>query len=131
MSQIEADAQKFATLLVALTPLIRSGVPNEVIHDDNGYGIKLSGFYKDGTVTVRPVRNDSEQSYVVAGRYEDLEEIYPGTNVCEALIRLNASRFRYWNNVKPEFNTIDPNWLPLLKGLGLVREKVTVENVLA
>ena len=131
MSQIEADAQKFATLLVALTPLIRSGVPNEVIHDDNGYGIKLSGFYKDGTVTVR-AQEDGEQTYVVAGRYDDnLLEIYPGDNVCEALIRLNAERFRYWNDVKPEFNTIDPNWLPLLKGLGLVREKVTVENVLA
>ena len=129
MSQIEADAQKFATLLVALTPLIRSGVPNEVIHDDNGYGIKLSGFYKDGSVTVRP--GEGTMVAKVTGRYEDLEEIYQGENVCEALIRLNASRFRYWNDIKPEFNTIDPNWLPLLKGLGLVREKVTVENVLA
>lgn len=132
MSQIEADAQKFAALLVALTPLIRSGVPNEVIHDDYGYGIKLSGFYKDGTVNVRPVDGQAGNPIaVVRGRYEHLLDIYQGENVSEALIRLNASRFRYWNDVKPEFNTIDPNWLPLLKGLGLVREKVTVENVLA
>ena len=126
MSQIEADAQQFASLLVALTPLIRSGVENEVIHDDTGYGIKLSGFYKDGTVTVRA--GDGQPGHPIAtvrGRYEDLDEIYEGSNICEALIRLNAERFRYWNSVKPEFNTIDGAWLPLLKGLGLVKEQVS------
>lgn len=131
MNQIEADAQKFATLLVALTPLIRSGISSEVIHDDAGYGIKLAGFYKDGSVTVR-VQGDGEQTYVVAGRYDsNLLEIYPGDDACEALIRLNAERFLYWSDVKPEFNTIDASWRPLLKNLGLVRDKVTIEEVIS
>lgn len=126
MSQIGEDAQRFAAILAALTPIILAGVENEVIYDDKGFGIKFSGFYKDGTVTVR-AGNDEPGNPIatVHGRYEDLLELYQGEDLCKNMIRLNAERFKYWNEVKPEFKEIDASWLPLLKEAGLVREVVT------
>lgn len=121
---IQNQANLFTPILVALAPILLK-VPNEVIHDENGFGLKLGGFYKDGNVTIR-AKDDGELTYVVSGRYDDnLLEIYPGEDVCDALVRLNADRFRYWNSVKPEFNTIDPNWLPLLKEAGLIKEQIS------
>lgn len=123
MTQIETDAQLFLPVLDAITPLIRAGIYNEVIYDDKGYGIKLGGFYKDGTVTVRPRR--FEASVVVEGRYDTLGEFFNPDELCSELINLNAERFRYWNSVKPEFDKIDPSWLPLLIQQGLVKKVET------
>lgn len=128
MSQIEEDARKFLPILVALTPLLLK-VDNQVIHDERGYGIKLDGFYKDGAITVRPGLSDGIMGTPIAtvdGRYEELLEIYKGENLFEEIVRLQASRFRYWSEVKPDdFKTIDNRWLPFLEEAGLVEKVVT------
>lgn len=117
------QATEFLPILTALTPLL-SRVENQVVHDERGYGLKLSGFYKDGSITVRPGRGYGMISdapvATVDGRYEELLEIYDGGDIFKSIAQLNARRFTYWNSVKPEFDKIDSQWLPILIEAGLV-----------
>jgi len=128
MSQIEQDAEKFAKILVALAPILLH-VPNEVSYDgQQGYALKLGGFYKDGQIVIRSVLGGGTMGqglYTITGRYEQLSEIYPGEDLLDEVIKLNADRFRYWSEVKPEFKDIDPSWLPILLERGLVEPVVT------
>jgi hypothetical protein len=129
LSEIAEDAGKFASILIELSPIL-SKVGNEVVYDERGFGLKLNGFYKDGTVTVRPNPNYliggmGEALWTIDGRYEELAVIHRGDNLLAEVIKLNADRFRYWSEVKPEFKDIDPSWLPILLEHGLIEPVVT------
>jgi len=141
-----ARAKAFAPILSSLSPIL-SRVPNQVIYDDDlGYQLKLDGFYKDGSITIRVIENNDPYYRVeIHGRYEVLEELMDmrlltlGNDMESALedlrnliLRVQVSRFRYWNEVKPETApAIDSNWLPILIEAGLVKEKTTTAYVLA
>jgi len=134
-----ARAKAFAPILTALAPIL-SRVPNQVIYDDeHGFQLKLDGFYKDGSITIRVVEdNDPYYKVEIHGRYEVLEELMDmrlltmGNDMESALedlrnlvLRVQVARFRYWNEVKPETApAIDSNWLPVLLAAGLVKTEL-------
>lgn len=138
-----ARAKFFAPILAALAPIL-SRVPNEVSYDDElGYQLKLGGFYKDGSITIRTFEEGPYYKVEIRGRYEVLEEMMDmrlltmGKDMESALedlknliLRLQLSRFQYWNDVEPETApAIDSNWLPVLLEAGLVKEKITTTYV--
>jgi hypothetical protein len=122
MTDINTQAAVFLPVLTALTPLLLKVESQVVYNEQDGYGLKLGGFYKDNSVTVYATgRRGMDHSYLVKGRYENLLFLYEGEDdLLQKIIQLNADRFRYWNRVKPEFDTIDARWLPLLQEAGLV-----------
>lgn len=137
-----ARAQAFAPILASLSPILLR-VPNQVIYDDeHGYQLKLNGFYKDGSITIRVVEDSPYNKVQILGRYAVLDD---GTVILDPedmdaaledlrnlILQVQVSRFRYWNEVKPETApAIDSNWLPILVEAGLVKEKTTTSYVLA
>lgn len=124
------SAKEFAKILFELSPIL-SKIPNQVVYDENeGYQLKLEGFYKDGSVTIRIAENNSDALYVINGRYETLLQVTASESLLERVIQLQADRFRYWSRVKPEdFKTIDENWLPILFDMGHVKKVESYEII--
>jgi hypothetical protein len=127
---IEARAQIFASILTALSPILGM-IPNEISYDETkGFELKLSGFYKDGQISIRDAGWPQLQ-IIIEGRYNVLSQVLHLENLLDTVIDLQVERFRHWNEVKPETAPkIDNSWLPVLIQYGRVKPETTVTYVL-